>query len=110
MTDAKPADVIELMEFLRWCADYTADPSGLCRTKLIQAAKVLRGQWERIEALELALSRIAEGDEPRPVSTSWFPDGRASKHDKCAHDVWMYEDCGNCVSDFARAALKEQKP
>lgn len=59
----------------------------------------------RAAVIEDALRKIAEGDEPRPVGTSWFPDGRISKHDKCTHGIWMYETCGNCIAEFALAAL-----
>ena len=57
------------------------------------------------DPLRRALEKIAEGDEPRPVGKSWFPDKRVSKHDQCTHGVWMYETCGNCIADFALAAL-----
>lgn len=56
-------------------------------------------------AMREALTKIAEGDEPRPVGKTWNTDGTPSKHDKCIHDVWIYEDCGECVSEFARRAL-----
>lgn len=52
-----------------------------------------------------ALKRISEGDVPRPVSKVYRRDGVASKHDQCSHDVWMYDDCGECIADFARATL-----
>ena len=103
-TLTKPSDVDGLIERLQMSVAYDAP---VLRKMCAEAATTLAAQQARVEALEGALKRIAEGDEPRPVATSWFPDGRASKHDKCAHDVWMYEACGNCISDFAAAALKE---
>lgn len=57
------------------------------------------------ERLREALQRIANGDEPRPVGKSWNTDLTPSKHDKCIHDRWMYDDCGQCVAEFALAAL-----
>ena len=137
MTDTKPSDVEGLIEvtqadrdMVAWLNDEAGFTSEAERTRNgehdnrrrvqafarhrlaaeASAATTLAAQQARVEALERALKRIAEGDEPRPVATSWFPDGRASKHDKCAHDVWMYEACGNCISDFAAAALKEPTP
>ena len=59
----------------------------------------------RVAELEAALRAIVEGNVPRPVGYVWRKDGTPSKHDQCTHDVWMWEDCGNCISDFARAAL-----
>jgi len=62
-----------------------------------QAAEIarLRGVLEAIEA----------GTIPRPVETPWFPDGRPSKHDRCQHDVWMYQACEGCTDAFIRQAL-----
>ncbi len=57
-----------------------------------------------IASMSAALKRIAELDVPRPVAVQYMPD-KPSKHDKCAHDVWMYDECAECVADFARAAL-----
>lgn len=64
---------------------------------------------DRIEALTAkaeALRKLERGDIPRPVGSAWFPDGRASKHDRCVHDVWMYEACEGCQDAFIAAALK----
>jgi len=62
---------------------------------------------DEIERLREALKKIAEGDVERPVFASYRNDGKPSKNDKCSHDVVMYEDCGECIADFARASLKE---
>ncbi len=51
------------------------------------------------------LKRIAEGDEPRPLGIRWRADGKPSKLDCCVHDVRLCDTCGNCVADFANAAL-----
>jgi hypothetical protein len=59
-----------------------------------------------VERLRAALAAIVEGDVPRPVGKVYRGDGMPSKHDQCTHGVWMYDDCGNCVSDFALAALR----
>ncbi len=57
-----------------------------------------------IASMSAALKRIAELDVPRPVAWQYMLD-KPSKHDKCAHDVWMYDECAECVADFARAAI-----
>lgn len=65
----------------------------------------------RVTELEAALATIIDGDVPRPIGEYWFPDHKPSKHDKCTHGVWMYEDCGNCIAEFAiRARSEGEKP
>jgi hypothetical protein len=61
---------------------------------------------DRIEKLEAALRNIAEGDIPRTVKIPFRDDGEPSKHDRCEHSQWMYEDCGCCIEDYARKELK----
>ena len=57
------------------------------------------------DALVKALKQIADGDVPRPMGRRYRSDGVPSKNDQCVHSTWMYEDCGNCISEFATAAL-----
>ena len=61
---------------------------------------------DRIEKLETALRSIAEGDIPRTVKIPFRNDGQSSKHDRCEHGQWFYEDCGCCIEDYARKALE----
>ena len=61
---------------------------------------------DRIEKLEAALREIAEGDIPRTVKIPFRDDGQSSKHDRCKHGQWFYEDCGGCIEDYARKALE----
>jgi hypothetical protein len=61
---------------------------------------------DRIEKLEAALRNIAEGDIPRTVKIPFHDDGQSSKHDRCEHGQWFYEDCGCCIEDYARKALE----
>ena len=61
---------------------------------------------KRIEKLEAALRNIAEGDIPRTVKIPFRDDGQSSKHDRCEHGQWFYEDCGCCIEDYARKALE----
>jgi len=61
---------------------------------------------QEIERLREALKKIAEGDVERPVFASYRDDGKLSKHDQCRHGMVMYYDCGECIADYARAALK----
>ena len=61
---------------------------------------------DRIKKLEAALRNIAEGDIPRTVKIPFRDDGQSSKHDRCEHGKWFYEDCGCCIEDYARKALE----
>jgi hypothetical protein len=61
---------------------------------------------DRIEKLEAALRNIVEGDIPRTVKIPFRDDGQSSKHDRCEHGQWFYEDCGCCIEDYARKALE----
>jgi hypothetical protein len=61
---------------------------------------------DRIEQLEAALRSIAEGDILRTVKIPFRDDGQSSKHDRCEHGQWFYEDCGCCIEDYARKALE----
>jgi hypothetical protein len=58
-----------------------------------------------IEKLEAALRAIGDLDIPRPVAIPYRDDGRPSKHDRCPHGGWMYDECAHCVADYARKAL-----
>lgn len=69
-------------------------------------ARALLALQAEADRMRGALEAIAEGDEPRPTGKAWNTDGSPSKHDKCTHGVWMYEDCGQCVAEFARKALE----
>jgi hypothetical protein len=61
---------------------------------------------DRIQKLEAALRNIAEGNIPRTVKIPFRDDGQSSKHDRCEHVQWFYEDCGCCTEDYARKALE----
>ena len=66
------------------------------------------GYVDRIDKLEAALKNIANGDIPRTVKIPFRDDGQSSKHDRCEHGQWFYEDCGCCIEDYARKALEEK--
>lgn len=72
--------------------------------------RTLYGAANEIERLREALRMIADGDVPRQHVVRWRQDGQLSKHDKCPHDKWMYDDCDECVASFARAALEQAQP
>lgn len=59
-----------------------------------------------VAKLKEALTKIANQDEPRPIVAKFRGDGMPSKHDKCGHNRYHYEDCGECISAFARRALE----
>jgi hypothetical protein len=61
---------------------------------------------DRIEKLTAALKNIADGDIPRTVKTPFRDDGKLSKHDRCEHGQWMYEECGCCIEDYARKEIE----
>lgn len=58
------------------------------------------------ERLREALQKIAISDIDRPVARQYRPDGTSSKMDRCHHGIAMYDECTECVADFARSALK----
>jgi hypothetical protein len=65
-------------------------------------------QCDRIAELREALAKIEQGDIPRPVAHHWRRDLKPSKHDQCEHLRSMWQDCGDCVALFARAALGDR--
>ena len=68
---------------------------------------IITKQDDKIRLLRRALQKIAESDIERPVFSSYRDDGKLSKNDQCRHGMVMYYDCGECIADFARTALKE---
>lgn len=66
----------------------------------------LRAEVARKDAVLLA---ICEGDIPRPVAKPYRVDGTPSKNDQCEHGQWMYEECWQCIEQFARTALTAQE-
>lgn len=80
------------------------DICGICHRN-----SVINKQAAEIKRLRTALTALRDGCETRPVGTRYREDGQPSKHDKCIHGVWMYEDCGQCVSLFVEAALAQEK-
>ena len=72
----------------------------------VEATATMKEAAAEIERLRAALERIASLDVPRPVGHTFRADGVASKHDKCWHGVTMSDECGVCLSNYARAALE----
>ena len=60
---------------------------------------------EEIKRLRETLQKVADGDVERVSAEKWRTDGQYSKNDKCKHGHFMYEECAECLQDFARAAL-----
>lgn len=81
---------------------------ALMRQGLVLQEEITRLR-EKLAVASAALETIRDGDVLRPVDLPWFPDGRPSKHDRCPHAVLMYEDCGECISEFAAQALGRGK-
>ena len=69
----------------------------------------LRQAADEIERLREALKKIADGDVDRESVIKWRTDGEYSKNDRCKHLHYMYEECAECLQDFARIALTENK-
>jgi hypothetical protein len=57
-----------------------------------------------------ALQAIVDGDVPRPLGARYREDEKPSKNDACKHGRAMWEDCGQCVDEFAAAALTPATP
>jgi len=76
--------------------------------ELTHASIKIMAPHDEIELLRAALVALRDGCETRPVGVRYREDGQPSKHDKCIHGVWMYEDCGQCVSLFVEAALAQK--
>lgn len=71
------------------------------------AAEIERLSAENARLRE-ALTNIADEAAPKMHAYPWRDDGMPSKHDKCPHGNWMYENCESCVAEYASAALKDQ--
>jgi hypothetical protein len=70
--------------------------------RLTEANAALAEELARVRGV---LLQVVECDTPRIVQEVFRTDGQPSKHDRCPHDLAMYEDCAGCVGDYARAAL-----
>lgn len=79
--------------------------NGRANTAVMAIGKEAIAEVLRLRA---ALQKIADGDTPRPVAAHWFPNESPTKLDRCSHMFWMYEDCPDCISDFARTALLQE--
>ena len=44
-----------------------------------------------------AAAHVLEYGADREVAVSWNKDGTPSKHDRCSHGQWRYEDCEQCT-------------
>ena len=83
-----------------------ADLGTWCLSRIEKLEAELYSCFHRIEELQAALRNIAEGDILRAVKIPFRDDGQSSKHDRCEHGQWFYEDCGCCIEDYARKALE----
>lgn len=72
---------------------------------LLEAATLIREQAAELERLREGLRAIEEGRIERPIGKVYRNDGKLSKHDRCVHDVWMYEACENCIDAHVSKAL-----
>ena len=68
-------------------------------------AATLRAQAKHIAELETAITNVLSGDYPVEIQDYWREDKAYSKHDKCKHGQWRYDDCGSCVDEYLQAIL-----
>ena len=94
--DSKIGVVERLRQLGNWRVDGT------------KSSPIYNKSADRIEKLEAALRAIGALDIPRPVAVSYRDDGQPSKHDRCPHDRWMYDECAHCVADYAKKALERK--
>ena len=94
----------DIVEWLRGEVPHCDDPNNYdeWELRMLEAA-------DEIDRLREALRTIADGDTPREHAIVYRSDGVHSKHDKCKHGAWMYDGCEDCVTEYARAALGEEK-
>jgi len=92
---------------LHAAANVLAD-SGLRTVKTNDLCIAVYGAIDEITRLREALDKIAALDVPRPVWKRFRTDGQPSKNDTCPHVLAMWDDCPDCISDYARAALAEK--
>ena len=88
------------------CKCMTAWPLSVEGRSRIARALLDAHQRGRREGMEEAATMIDEGVE-KPASSPWRNDGKPSKHDKCPHDLFMYEDCETCCASAIRAKADE---
>lgn len=55
------------------------------------------------------LNTIADRDAPRSLGSRYRNDGVPSKNDLCIHYKGMWDECVECVADYARAALVKKE-
>jgi len=94
----------DIAKWLRGEVPHCDDPNNYdeWELRMLEAA-------DEIDRLREALRTIADGDTPREHAIVYRSDGVHSKHDKCKHGAWMYDGCEDCVTEYARAALGEEK-
>lgn len=62
---------------------------------------------KEVERLRGCINRYLSGAYPRPVGETFRDDGKPSKHDTCAHGLFMWESCENCIDAYFQSVLDE---
>ena len=104
MTDEAKA----LVERLRSQKDYKVvgfTPVTTVNPLCAEAADRIEDLTAENERLRAALAKIADGTMPRPLGEPWRMDMTSSKHDRCVHGAWMYEQCEGCIDAFIASVL-----
>ena len=90
-----------------WVSDDDAQSSADARHIANMDPPTTIALVEEVERLRDVLTKISDGNIAPVIGERWAKDGTPSKHDKCIHSRYIWEDCDQCLSDFARQALGE---
>ena len=108
MTDLSPA----AERLTNYRMRLNSELSGVSTDDLDQVLAELADVRARLDAaerardgFEVAIRAVVSGDMPRKVASVWADDQRPSKHDRCEHNMFMYETCGSCIDEFLTGAL-----
>ena len=75
--------------------------------RLRALARALLAERAKGERLRERILAILDGDQGFALGEPWAKDGSSSKHDRCVHGNWRYDDCPVCLDAAIRAALRE---
>lgn len=78
-------------------------PDKITRGWFLRMARAILAERERCAKL------LEEGYE-RPVATPYRDEGIRTKHDRCLHGRYMYEDCEACAAIVIRSGASTPRP
>lgn len=59
--------------------------------------------------IRAGVRKIIAGDYHRDVEYPYRIDGAPSKHDRCKHNGYFWEDCSGCITDALVKLLEESE-